>query len=183
MKALDLLLSRSSFSRVSDPAPHGKELENIIAAGLRAPDHAHLGPFEFIVCEGEGLARLTDIFTAAAVEDNLPEEKQLKAAKMAYRAPMIIVAIMRYTYHEKVPREEQIATTACAVQNMQMAAQAQGFNGIWRTGSYAKSDTVRQAFGLSELDELVGFLYLGTPDVEVPIKRQRESNHFIKYWR
>lgn len=183
MKALDLLLSRSSFSRVSEPAPAGEKLENIIAAGLRAPDHAHLGPFEFIVCEGTGLDRLTEIFVTAAAADNLSEEKQVKATKMAYRAPMVIVAIMRYKPHDKVPREEQIATTACAVQNMQMAAQAQGFNGIWRTGSYAKSETVRDAFGLAEQDELVGFLYLGTPEADVPIKRQRSAESYIKYWR
>ena len=94
---------------------------------------------------------------------------------------MVIVAIMRFKEHEKVPRQEQIATVGCATQNMQMAAQAQGFNGIWRTGSYATNPDVRNAFGLEEQDELVGFLYLGTPDGEVPIKRDRDLTKFVRH--
>lgn len=41
MDALDLLLNRRSIAKLSDPAPEGVALENIIKAGLRAPDHAH----------------------------------------------------------------------------------------------------------------------------------------------
>lgn len=183
MEALDLLLTRSSFSRLSAPAPQGQALQNIITAGLRAPDHAHLSPFEFIVCEGKGLDKLTEIFVNVAKKYNFGADKVSKAEKMAYRAPMIIVSIMRYKEHEKVPREEQISTTGCATQNMQMAAQAQGFNGIWRTGSFATNPDVRAAFGLEEQDELVGFLYLGTPDAEVPVKRDRPADKYVQYWR
>ena len=38
MDALELLLNRRSIARLSDPAPEGAALENIIKAGLRAPD-------------------------------------------------------------------------------------------------------------------------------------------------
>ncbi len=39
MDALDLLLNRRSASRLAEPAPAGEQLENILRAGLRAPDH------------------------------------------------------------------------------------------------------------------------------------------------
>ena len=181
MDALELLLSRSSFSKLKAPAPEGQVLENIIKAGLRAPDHAHLSPYEFIIYQGDGLQTLEKLFVETAIKYDFGEVKIEKAKKMAYRAPMVIVAIMRFKEHEKVPRQEQIATVGCATQNMQMAAQAQGFNGIWRTGSYATNPDVRNAFGLEEQDELVGFLYLGTPDGEVPIKRDRDLTKFVRY--
>ncbi|MBU2882233.1 NAD(P)H nitroreductase [Psychrosphaera sp. B3R10] len=183
MDALELLLTRSSFARLDAPAPEGKALDNIINAGLRAPDHANLTPFEFVVCTGKGLDRLTDIFTNAAVAANREELVIEKSKKMCYRAPMIIVAIMRYKEHEKVPRVEQIATTACAVQNMQMAAFAQGYNGIWRTGSFAFDDNVRTAFDLQSQDEIVGFLYLGTPAIPTPIKKAKAIGDTVSYWR
>ena len=182
MTALELLLTRSSFSKLTEPAPAGDALENIISAGLRAPDHAHLSPYEFIVCQGQGLQRLTDIFVDAAEKSNFPATKIEKAHTMCFRAPMIIVAIMRFKEHEKVPRVEQISTTGCAVQNMQMAAQAQGFQGIWRTGNFAVNDLVRRAFDCAENDEIVGFLYLGTPECEAPIKRDRDPVKFVSYW-
>lgn len=42
MDALDLLLNRRSASRLAEPAPAGEQLENILRAGLRAPDHGTL---------------------------------------------------------------------------------------------------------------------------------------------
>ena len=49
---------------------------------------------------------------------------------------------------------------------MQMAAVAQGFNGIWRTGALTESPAVRDGFGCGEHDKIVGFLYLGTPQLK-----------------
>ena len=183
MQALDLLLTRSSFSKLIAPAPSGEQLDKILQAGLRAPDHAHLSPYEIIVCEGEGLTKLTSILVESAIQSNYPEAKIEKAKTMVYRAPMVIVTIMRFKEHEKVPRVEQVATVGCATQNMQMAAQAMGFNGIWRTGSFATDSNVRKSFGLDEQDEIIGFLYLGTPESEPPIKRDRDPSKLVTYWR
>jgi len=44
MDALHLLLNRRSASRLSAPAPIGEVRQNIIKAGLRAPDHGNLQP-------------------------------------------------------------------------------------------------------------------------------------------
>jgi nitroreductase len=93
------------------------------------------------------------------------------------------VAIAKYHEHEKVPRVEQIASASCSVMAMQMAAVAQGFNGMWRTGSYAQCDTVKNGFGLAEDDEIVGFLYLGTPAFEPAPKPQRNTQDYFEYWR
>ena len=95
---------------------------------------------------------------------------------------MVIVAIAKYKAHDKVPRAEQVASASCAVMAMQMAAFAQGFNGIWRTGSYAQCDTVKAGFNLSEDDEIVGFLYLGTPAIETPSKVRPEPDPFFTFW-
>jgi nitroreductase len=96
---------------------------------------------------------------------------------------MVIVAIMRYTEHPKVPRVEQIASSACSVMAMQMAALAQGFNGMWRTGSYARCETVRAGFDLNKEDEILGFLYLGTPKFKAPTAPKPDAEGFVSYWR
>lgn len=183
MDALDLLLTRSSYGKLVAPAPSGEVLDNILKAGLRAPDHANLSPYEFIVCTGSGLDKLGSILEQAAIASNMPEKTIEKSKTMTHRAPMIIVAIARYKEHDKVPRVEQIATTACAVQNMQMAAYAQGYNGMWRTGSFATNEHVKTSLGLTSQDELVGFLYLGTPSINTPIKKQKDPQSYVSYWQ
>ena len=66
MDALHLLLNRHSCGRLADPAPSGEVLDNILKAGLRAPDHGTLTPWQFILFEGEGRERLGKLLAEAA---------------------------------------------------------------------------------------------------------------------
>lgn len=182
MDALSLLLNRASQPRLKAPAPQGDVLENIMQAALRAPDHACLTPWRFIVCQDKGLLKLGSIFEQSAIDNDKSEKEIERAPQLPLRAPMVIVAIAQYKAHEKVPRVEQIASASCAVMAMQMAAVAQGFNGIWRTGSYAHCDTVRDALNVAEDDEIVGFLYLGTPAIEGVTKPARDTSDYFEQW-
>ena len=46
---------------------------------------------------------------------------------------------------------------------MSLAAYAQGLGSMWRTGSKAYHETVREGLGVAAHEKIVGFLYLGTP--------------------
>ena len=183
MDALSLLLHRSSQPRLQEPAPDGQALENIMQSALRAPDHAGLTPWKFVVCRGEGLNKLGTIFEKAAVAAEMSEKDIARAPQLPLRAPMVIVAISVYQEHPKVPWVEQVASTSCAVHAMQMAAVAQGFGGVWRTGSYAQSTSVKNALGLKENDEVVGFLYLGTPVTQPLPKPEKNSADYFEHWQ
>jgi len=166
MDALDLLVNRRSASRLSEPAPAGEALENIIRAGMRAPDHGTLQPWRFIIVEGEGRDRFSQLLEKCARDDDMEQKAIDKAQKSPFRAPMIITVVAHCEAHHKVPRWEQVVSAGCAVMAMQMAAQAQGFNGIWRSGPWTDHAVVREAFGCREQDAIVGFLYLGTPQLK-----------------
>eukprot|EP01093_Parvamoeba_rugata_P004738 TRINITY_DN16561_c0_g1_i1.p1 TRINITY_DN16561_c0_g1~~TRINITY_DN16561_c0_g1_i1.p1 ORF type:complete len:135 (+),score=14.59 TRINITY_DN16561_c0_g1_i1:117-521(+) len=101
MDALNLLLNRSSHPRLQAPAPAGEALTNIMQAALRAPDHACLAPWRFIVCEKSGLAKLGDIFEQAAIDADMTEKEIERAPQLPKRAPMVIVAIAKYVEHPK----------------------------------------------------------------------------------
>jgi nitroreductase len=182
MQALDLLLTRSSQPRLQEPAPEGQALENIKQAALRAPDHACLTPWKFVVCQNEGLKRLGEVFEQAAISADKSDKEIERAPQLPLRAPMVIVAIAKFTENDKVPWIEQVASASCALHAMQMAAVAQGFAGVWRTGSYAKDPIVKQAFDLSEQDEIVGFLYLGSSPIKPLPKPKRDSAKFFEDW-
>lgn len=89
-----------------------------------------------------------------------------KARNAPFRAPMIIAVVAKCQADHKVPVWEQEMSAGCAVMAMQMAAVAQGFNGIWRTGPLTGSAAVREGFSCGEHDKIVGFLYLGTPQLK-----------------
>ncbi|MBP2197946.1 NAD(P)H nitroreductase [Pantoea cypripedii] len=166
MDALDLLVNRRSASRLADPAPAGEALENILRAGMRAPDHGTLQPWRFIIVEKEGRDRMSQLLEQAARASAMDDKAIEKASSSPFRAPMIITVVARCEDHPKVPRWEQLISAGCAVMAMQMAAAAQGFNGIWRSGPWTDHPQVREAFGCREQDAIVGFLYLGTPQLK-----------------
>lgn len=166
MDALDLLVNRRSASRLAEPAPAGKALENILRAGMRAPDHGTLQPWRFIVIENEGRDRFSALLEQAARHDHMEQKAIDKAQQAPFRAPMIITVVAHCEDHPKVPRWEQLVSAGCAVMAMQMAAAAQGFNGIWRSGAWTEHAAVRDAFHCREQDAIVGFLYLGTPQLK-----------------
>jgi nitroreductase len=156
-------------------------LENIIRAGLRAPDHAGLTPWKFVIAQGEGLHKLSDILVTAAESEQSDDAVITKLKNAPFRAPMVITVIAKVTEHEKVPAIEQHLSAGCAVQAMQMAAVAQGFQGFWRSGKWMFHTKVRQAFNLEEQDEIVGFLYLGTPGCTPMKVPNRDLTKFVEY--
>lgn len=182
MLALDLLLNRTSQPRLQAPAPQDEALHNILQAGLCAPDHKCLSPWRFIVCTNAGLGKLGSIFEQAATIRNASPESIERAPQLPLRAPMVIVAICDYTEDEKVPRVEQVASTACAVNAMQMAAVAQGYQGIWRTGWYAQNADVKKALNCKEEDEILGFLYLGSTPLKAMGRKSRDLDNYVEVW-
>ncbi len=182
MQALELLLGRRSQPRLETPPPSGKVLDNIIQAGLAAPDHKCLTPWRFVICQGKGLDKLGEIFQQAAINNDREQATVERAIQLPHRAPMVLVAICNYTQDEKVPRVEQIASTSCAVQSMQMAAVAQGFQGIWRTGWYAKDSYVKEMLECKDEDEIVGFLYLGSSKLKNMKRPTRDAAMFVEHW-
>ncbi|WP_074013186.1 NAD(P)H nitroreductase [Candidatus Sodalis sp. SoCistrobi] len=166
MDALELLLNRRSASRLTEPAPAGETLELLLRAGMRAPDHGALQPWRFIIIEGAGLTRFSELLGQSAINAGMDQKGIEKAQQAPFRAPLIIAVVAYCDSQSNVPRWEQVVSAGCAVHAMQMAALAQGFNGIWRTGLWTSQPDVRAAFGCREQDEIVGFLYLGTPQLK-----------------
>ncbi len=163
MEALEILLQRRSVSRLTTPAPDEAALDAILQAGARAPDHGGLKPWRFVLLRDQGLERFSQVLRELTIEDGGDDKAIEKATKAPFRAPLIITVIAKCQPNHKVPVWEQVVSAGCAVMAMQMAAQAQGFNGIWRSGAWTDHPRVVEAFNCGENDKIVGFLYLGTP--------------------
>lgn len=180
MTAIELLLQRQSNPLVTSPAPGEQALEQILAAGMRVPDHACLQPWHFTVITDDGLQRLSNLFVASCNKQTANVEK---IAKMPFRAPMIIVISSQFIQHEKVPKQEQLIAAGCSVHAMQMAAFSLGFGVMWRTGELAYNEQVKQGLSVSEQDEIVGFLYIGTPCKEQGLKATKDCESKVSYWK
>ena len=165
MDTLTALNTRVSVARLTEPGPSADQVRQLLAAAIRALDHGMLRPWRFLVLEGEERERLGDIMEWRLLRRQ-PEADQCARDNIrnkALRAPTIIVAVAEITEGHKVPAWEQVLAVGAAVQNIMVAAHALGIGAMWRTGDLANDETVKARLGFADKDQVVGFVYLGTP--------------------
>lgn len=175
---IDTLLSRASNGALADPAPAGEALEQIMQAGLCAPDHGKLHPGRFVLIQGDARAAFADLAIAALLvrDPSAPDSEQQRMRGKLLTPPLIVVLGAHLTPGHKVPETEQVQSIAASAMNMLNAAHALGFAGKWVTGPNAYDPAVARALGL---DLVMGFLYLGTPtEPGLPPRRQASADYF-----
>ena len=184
MDAIDALLGRNSAPKLTEPAPAGEQLQTIFKAALRAPDHARLKPWRFLVIEGQGRNHLGEVFAQAAQADDPAIDSQAleKLRGNPLRAPMIIAVITCLQPHPKVPEIEQYLSAGCAAHGMLLAAHALGFGAIWRTGPMAFHAGVHRSLNLQANEKLVGFIYLGTAVGAAKALPDYATCDYFQYW-
>ncbi|HEY0421625.1 MAG TPA: nitroreductase [Acetobacteraceae bacterium] len=165
MTPIDALLTRASVSDLADPAPEGDELETILEAGLRAPDHGKLRPWRFVLIRGAARQAWAETIVAAlqARDPEAPAAVIEKQRSRVLGAPLIIALGAKMRLGHKIPEIEQILSVGAAAMNMLNAVHALGYGGVWLTGANAFDPRVVEALGLEPTDKLAGFLFVGTP--------------------
>jgi len=180
LSAQELLLHRVSNPTLTAPAPNDEVIATIFASAMAVPDHGALAPWHFTLIKGEqSMTKLSQIFVDAAKADRADETKLAKAAKMPFRAPLIVVISTQYKDHPKVPKQEQLIAAGCAAHAMQMATYALGYGAMWRTGDMAYSTRVKSGLGIENTEDIVGFLYIGTVDKVLPMKQRKPAKDHI----
>ena len=115
-----------------------------------------------------------------AHQPTLDEQARKRVHDKALRAPMVVVVVAEVTPEHKVPVTEQVMATACAAEHIMLAAQALGLGAMWRTGDMARNVQVKQALGFAAKDEIVAFIYLGTPDGEQRVRLTQDASSLCR---
>jgi len=160
---LELIKTRRSIFPVSYiNKPIEKELLlEILECGDQAPNHKLTQPWRFTVFTGKGLVRLADelvkqygLITSQATflqkKSDSIREKVLQSG-----------AVMAICFQEsgKVPKWEEIAATAAAVQNMALAASVLGIGSYW--SSPGMINELEAFLNLKENESCIGLFYMG----------------------
>jgi nitroreductase len=165
MELFDAIDTRSSAGRLMPPGPSSEEMDRLLQAADRAPDHGRLKPWRFIVLCGAD----RESFAKAAAEAKrtrlpaLTEEQVAMDREKILRSPTLVVAACVVDRAgTKVPEIEQIIAVGAAVENLFLAAHGLGFGVMWKTGAAAYDPTVKAVLGLQPSDHIVAILHLGT---------------------
>lgn len=183
---LDTITTRRSVMAkdMSEPGPNSEQLQTLLQAAHRVPDHGKLGPWRFVIFQGPARASFSRKLAEIYKEEN-PEatDKLLEfQAKLFTRAPLVIAVISTAAPHAKIPEWEQVLSAGAACQNILLAAHTIGFGAQWLTEWYGYSKKVNALLQMEDHHRIAGFIYIGSYQ-EKPEERIRPSlEERITYW-
>lgn len=126
-----------------------------------APSHKLTQPWRFVVFRGQGLARLSDqlaeLYKIHTPEQQFLQKKYDNTKEKVLQSGAVVAIVVSYT--GAVPQWEELAATACAVENLWLAAAAAGIGGYWSTPGTVKH--LGGSLQLSGNEECIGFFYMG----------------------
>jgi len=166
---LSLVHSRRSGSAkaMTGPGPSAGELDTILKAAIRVPDHGKLAPWRFILFEGEARARFGELLADCVRQDDAQASgERLDVERNRFlRAPVIVGVISRVRESIPIPEWEQILSAGAVCQNILIASHALGYVANWITEWCAYHPRVKDALGLKSGERVAGFIYIGTSAV------------------
>ncbi|MBH5318994.1 nitroreductase [Paenibacillus sp. GSMTC-2017] len=168
---LEAIRERRTIGRVKRDPVEREVIEALLESASWAPSHHNTQPWRFVVMTGEGRGKLGEGYARVAaaalpeLEGNELEDRLKKERGKANRAPVVITAICSPADDPRAVHAEELAAAQAAVQNLLLAAHAYGLGAIWRSGAPMYDQRMKNTFELREDEEIVGFIYLGYPDM------------------
>lgn len=178
MELYQAINGRQSIPKIRpEPLPRAL-IERLLTAAAQAPNHHRNRPWRFIVLQGEARTRLGEISAQAlAQRDPAATEAALEAErKKPLRSPLIIAVGIDLPDGPKISEMENICAGAAAVENLLLAAHAEGLGAVWRTGGAVLDPQVKTFLGLQPAQHLIALVYLGFPDGEIPLPQRPDHS-------
>jgi nitroreductase len=185
LAALNQRLSTPAL-QLGEPGPTAEQLDRLLTAAVRVPDHGKLTPWRLLLVRDDARAKLGDALAKLHAEvdpDVSPSKLEKDRARLAASPLMIVVVAVLDEQHKKVPVQEQILSAGCVAYNLLVGAQELGLSGQWLTGWAAYEPKALALYGVKDNERIVGFLHIGTPKEAVPERTRPLLADVVSEWR
>ena len=188
MTSLDALNQRRSVPsrQLAEPGPDATQLNQLLQAAIRVPDHGKLVPFRLLVIRGEARVRLGK----QLAELHLRKQPDIAPAVLdkdreRLNVVPLIVAVSARTEedHPKIPTQEQLLSAGCVAYNLLLGAQALGFGAQWLTGWAAYDRDAASLLGLGQNERIIGFVHIGHATETAPERHRPTLADVFSEWQ
>lgn len=180
----ELIASRRTTFQFQDRAVSDEVIERALEAARWAPNHKMTQPWRFVIPGPDMIGKLKAHFVrrlATKMAARGYSETEI-ADRMRAPQPDIPAQILVYSVRNADPyrAHEDYAATCCAIQNLMLAAWADGVASGWKSFDQPEN---YELFGLDpEQTQIVGLIQLGYPLQERQSKR-RPLDEFVERTR
>jgi nitroreductase len=183
----DAIFRRRMSKEFMDDSVSDETLSRLFDAAVWAPNHRLTEPTRFFVLEkGSAVRERVAEFAAEVayrkVVNPNPNQKQRSADASRSRVLDAPAAVYVYSVpgdNDEVTRENY-ATACCAVQNMALAAVAEGLTLDWSTGGVTQHERLSETLGAESDWAMVGALFIGKAKA-VPNSRRKPSSEVVSW--
>ncbi len=156
-------------------------IEQILASANYAPTHKLTQPWRFIVIRNEAKAKLgmelQKIYKETMHVEKFLQKKYDSFGVKTSQAGCVIAINIQFS--GKIAEWEEVAATACAVQNMALTAAALNVGAYW--SSLGLISGLGDFLGLAENEKCYGLFYMGYHDEEPRAANRTSMSEKIKW--
>ncbi|MFD0940879.1 nitroreductase family protein [Pedobacter boryungensis] len=150
-------------------------IEQVLESANYAPTHKLTQPWRFVVIRKEAKAKLGTelgrLYKETVSPENFLQKKYDSFSKKTAQADCILAINIQF-HPDKLPAWEEIAATACAVQNIALTAEALNIGAYWSSPPLIAG--LGDFLSLAENEKCYGLFYMGYHN-ETP----REANRTV----
>ena len=167
---------RTIHKYLPEPVAQG-DLDKIMSAGHMAPCHRLTWPWRFIQVGPETREKIVPVAIACKTvkRERTPELEKSVRGKILTSGALIVVTQVRC--EDAFRAKEDYAAVSCAIQNMMLMGHSLGLGTKWSTGGVTTHPDTYGVLGVdADKEEIVGFVWVGTPAAVPSIKRPDVSD-------
>lgn len=150
-----------------------EQITSLLELADWAPTHANTEPWKFIVYTNAKTfgKQHADLYQTSTPAEGFMQMTYDKLLHMGDMASHVIICYMQRKPLVRIPALEEIAATACAMQNILLGATALDIASYWGSGGVLYKPAMKQFLNLGDDDVVLGALYLGYSDAKPVGKR------------
>ena len=182
--ALDFLLTRRSrpAKTLTTPVPDRDQLQEILTAAARSPDHGKLEPWRFVVLTRAALQRIGAAIPQAGARLGVADDKIAKQQGAFADGHLAVMVVECPRPSDKVPAIEQTYAAGGVCLALLNAALAAGWGANWLSGWASHDpDFAAEHLGLAPGERVAGLIHIGT-ETSAPPDRPRPDLAAITTW-
>ncbi|MFC6197349.1 nitroreductase family protein [Ponticaulis profundi] len=144
-------------------APSDDELQEMLQAAMRVPDHRKLGPWRIIIFKGDARSRFGQILKERHAElnpDASPSSLDEEANRLL-RAPLCLTVVSSPDHSHKTPVWEQELSAGALCMNLLYTAHAAGYGACWISEWWAFDKEIDRKLGLKDGERVAGHIFIG----------------------
>jgi nitroreductase len=184
MTILEAIRSRRSIKDFSTRPVSREQIAQLLEAAVQAPNHRMTEPWRFYVLGPEarraygaalGARKAKRVGDPAAAAEVGRKVEEKHAALPAMLAVSVVLA------QDPEVREEDLAATYMAIENLMLAATALGLGTHLKTGAIMNDPRARDAVGVAESERIIATIELGEPAGSTDPKPRRSASELTRW--